>query len=141
MEYLVFSAELPLSDYHYHATENPLGVFEEQLTKPYVTIPKILEYKYSLDGLVREMESGYKHEKDLVFAVFWSMGSEYVRDYTPLSYLDSSYTHHRPHHGLTHLMRSANSQFEAICLEELFQVLNSPGDAQLYQEKTYGDEI
>ena len=41
----------------------------------------------------------------------------------------------------THLLGSANSRIAAICLEELFQVLNDPDAAQEYQKSTYGDDL
>ncbi|NVO22636.1 ATP-binding protein [Donghicola mangrovi] len=136
-----YAAEDPLDSYAYHEDENPLGVFEEQLTKTYKTPPKVLEYKFCLDGLIREFESGDKHENDVDLAIFWDMGSEYEKEYTVLSYLDEQRTHHRTHHGLTHRLSSAHSYFDVICLRELFDLLNDPDNAREYQEKKYGDEI
>lgn len=48
-----YCAEEPLADYAFDEETNPLGVIEEQLVKPYVTQPKVIEYKFSLDGLIR----------------------------------------------------------------------------------------
>ncbi len=120
---------------------NPLGVLHEQLTKPYITQPKVLEYKYCLNGLVREFESGVKHETDVDLAVFWEMGSEYEKASSVISYLDTEQNHHRMHHGLTHRLNSSNSYFDVICLRELIQMLNEPTSAQKYQLERYGDEI
>lgn len=136
-----FSADDPLIDYVFDEKNNPLGVFEEQLTKTYTTQPKVLEYKFCLDGLIREFEGGDKHENDVDLAIFWEMGKEHDKEYTVISYIDSEQTHHRPHHGLTHRLSSANSHIEVICLQELFQLLNTPEDAQKYQESQYGDDI
>lgn len=136
-----FSAEEPLSAYEFDKKTNPLGVFEEQLTKAYTTQPKVLEYKFCLDGLIREFEGGDKHENDVDLAVFWEMGTEFDKEYTVVSYLDDEQTHHRPHHGLTHRLSSANSHIEVICLQELFQLLNDPKDAQEHQQSRYGDDI
>lgn len=136
-----FSAEDPLTDYVYDKETNPLGVFEEQLTNEYTTQPKVLEYKFCLDGLIREFEGGDKHENDVDLAVFWEMGKEFDKEYSVVSYLDEEQTHHRTHHGLTHRLNSANSHIEVICLKELFQLLNDPDGAQTYQQDAYGDEI
>lgn len=136
-----FCAEAPLSDYEFDKQENPLGVFEGQLPKEYLTQPKILEYKFCLDGLIREFESSVKNEKDIDLAVFWAMGGEYKKEYTVISYLDLDQTHHRPHHGLTHRLNSAHSGFDVICLKELFQMLNDPEGAQTYQQSEYSDDI
>jgi hypothetical protein len=136
-----FSAEDPLSDLIFDEKINPLGVFEEQLTKAYKTQPKILEYKFCLDGLINEFEGGDKHENDVDLAIFWEMGQSFTREYSVISYLDNEQTHHRPHHGLTHRLSSANSHIEVICLKELFQLLNSPKEAQEWQQSAYGDDI
>lgn len=136
-----FSADEPLTDYAYNKKNNPLGVFDEQLTKSYITQPKVLEYKYSLDGLIREFEAEDKHENDVDLAVFWEMGDEYDKEYSVISYIDEEQTHHRTHHGLTHRLNSANSNIEVICLKELFQLLNDPQAAQEHQQSRYGDDI
>ena len=111
------------------------------MTKTYRTPPKVLEYKFNLDGLIREFESEYKHENDVDLAVFWEMGEEYKKEYDILSYLDFNQTHRRPHHGLTHQLSSANSRFEVICLKELVDLLNSPKSSQEFQREAYGDEF
>lgn len=136
-----FSAEDPLTDLIFDEKENPLGVFGEQLTDTYSTQPKVLEYKFCLDGLISEFEGGDKHETDVDLAIFWEMGKDYAREYSVISYLDEEQTHHRPHHGLTHRISSAHSHIEVICLKELFQLLNSPKEAQEWQQSTYGDDI
>lgn len=136
-----FSADEPLSTFEFDETLNPLGVFEEQLIRTYTTQPKVLEYKFCLDGLINEFEGGDKHENDVDLAIFWKMGKEFKKEYSVISYLDEEQTHHRPHHGLTHRLSSANSHIEVICLEELFQLLNDPKNAQEFQQSRYGDDI
>lgn len=138
---LRFVAEEPMEHLVFDEVTNPLGVYREQLQKPYIGHPQILEYKFSLDGLIREFESGVKKQKDVALAVFWDMGAEYKKDYTVLSLLDFDHIHHRPHHGLTHVIRSANTTFYAICLKELIALLNDQAAAQAYQRQAYGDDI
>lgn len=136
-----YCAEEPLTNYEFEQNDNPLGVFEEQLVGEYTTQPKVLEYKYSLDGLIREFESGVKQESEVDLAIFWHMGLEFAREYNILSYLDFDNVHQRQHHGVTHKLSSANSNFSVICLEELVQLLNDPVAAQKHQQELYGDDI
>lgn len=136
-----YAAEEPFEHLEFDEATNPLGVYQEQLREAYVGPPKILEYKFSLDGLIREFESGVKAEKDVSLAIFWDMGEEYKREYNITSLLDFDNVHHRRHHGITHIVRSANTQFDAVCLKELIDLLNAPIEQQAYQKAAYGDDL
>lgn len=136
-----YVAEEPLDNLTFDKQKNPLGVYDEQLTAEYVGPPRILEYKFSLDGLIREFESGVKSEKEISLAVFWEIGSEYMREYTVTSLLDFDNVHHRRHHGITHIIKSTTTQFDAICLKELIEVLNNPDEQQIVQKELYADEV
>lgn len=135
-----FLADEPLENHYFDPEKNPLGVLAEQLHGPYTSPPKILEYKYSLDGLIREFESEIKVQKDISLAIFWEMGSEYKKEYNVISLLDFDHVHQRRHHGITHILTSAHSSFAAICLSELLQLLNDPHAAQSYQKEHYSDD-
>lgn len=135
-----YLADEPLANHYFDPTTNPLGVLAEQLHSPYISPPKILEYKYSLDGLIREFEGEIKVQKDISLAIFWEMGSEYKKEYNVISLLDFDHVHQRKHHGLTHVLTSAHSRIDAICLKELIQLLNDPTGAQEFQKSQYGDE-
>lgn len=137
-----FCAEEPLEHLYFDRSTNPLGVYSEQLLNTYKSHPKILEYKFSLDGLIREFESGIKHEVDVELAVFWDMGTEYVKKYNVISLLDFENIHHRQHHGVTHILNSAtNSHIYVICLKELFELLNDANSAQVTQKNKYSNDI
>lgn len=136
-----YCADDPLVNYEFDELKNPLGVHVEQLIRPYTTQPKIIEYKFCLDGLIREFEGNVKQEGDVDLAIFWDIGVEYKKEYDVISYLDFDNTHRRPHHGLTHQLRSSNSYIEVICLKELFDVLNDANSAQAYQRRAYGMDI
>lgn len=136
-----YVAEEPLTDLVFDKVMNPLGVLEEQLVKPYQTPPKILEYKFCLDGLIREFESEVKNQSDITLVIFWDFGSEYNKEYNVNSYLDFDNIHQRTHHGITHCLTSAHTKFDAICLKELIDLLNDPEGAQTYQQETYGDAL
>lgn len=136
-----YVAEEPLSDLVFDEEKNPLGVLAEQLIKPYEGPPKILEYKFSLDGLIREFESEVKSQVDISLVIFWEFGKEYAKEYNVTSYLDFENIHQRPHHGITHSLTSAHTRFEAICLKELVELLNDHEGSQRYQQATYGDAL
>jgi Domain of unknown function (DUF4424) len=136
-----YVAEEPLSDLVFDAAKNPLGVLEEQLINAYVGPPKILEYKFSLDGLIREFESEVKSQSDISLVIFWDFGKEYVKEYNVTSYLDFENIHQRPHHGVTHQLTSAHTKFDAICLKELIELLNDSEAAQEHQREAYGDAL
>ncbi|WP_159281475.1 ATP-binding protein [Rahnella variigena] len=137
-----FCAENPLEHLYFDKNTNPLGVYSEQLLNTYKSHPKILEYKFSLDGLIREFESGVKHEVDVELAIFWDMGIEYIKKYNVISLLDFENIHHRQHHGITHILSSAtNSHIYVICLKELFELLNDAKLAQLTQKNKYSNDI
>lgn len=136
-----YVAEEPLNDLVFQEDTNPLGVLAEQLIKPYEGPPKILEYKFSLDGLIREFESEVKSQADISLVIFWDFGKEYVKEYNVTSFLDFDNIHQRVHHGITHSLASAHTKFDAICLKELVELLNDPASSQQYQQATYGDAL
>jgi hypothetical protein len=55
----------PISNHVYHKTLNPLGVSDLENRKDYNSRPWILEYKYSVDALLREFENGEKKENEI----------------------------------------------------------------------------
>lgn len=136
-----YCAEEPLENQYFDKTSNPLGVLDEQIVKPFYSPPKILEYKYSLDGLIREFESGLKNAQEIELAVFWDMGKEYLKEFSIISYLDFDNVHQRRYHGISHSLSSGTSRIQLICLRELMELLNNPSKAQEYQSKTYGINI
>ncbi|WP_205030270.1 hypothetical protein [Cereibacter sphaeroides] len=136
-----FVAEEPLNNLSYDKLSNPLGIHEEQLANTYEGPPLILEYKFSLDGLIREFEGDVKAEKNVSLAIFWEMGSDYAANYSITSLLDQENIHLREHHGVTHIVRSRTSSFYAICLKELISFLNNMEDEQENQRAKYGDDI
>lgn len=119
--------------------ENPLGIVDAQVSAEKRSPPKILEYKYCVDGLIRDFESGEKTQKDISLVIAWSMGKLWRKSYEITSLIDSANISHREYHGVTHIMRSQNTVLHAIILEELIQYLNDPSEAQRQQERRYSD--
>lgn len=131
----------PLSNHEYNKESNPLGVQQLQYNKEYTSPPKILEYKFNIDALIREFESEYKSEKEIHLAIAWELGSECQRNYDVVSLLDLDNLHLRDYHGITHILSSATTKFYVIVLKELIDYLNSVDGVQEYHRKTYSGEL
>ena len=131
----------PLSNHEYDRENNPLGVQQLQYNREYTSPPKILEYKFNIDALIREFESEYKSEKEIHLAIAWELGSECQRNYDVISLLDLDNLHLRDYHGITHILNSATTKFYVIALKELIDYLNSVEGVQEYHRKTYSGEL
>lgn len=131
----------PLSNHEYDKENNPLGVQQLQYNKEYTSPPKILEYKFNIDALIREFESEYKSEKEIHLAIAWELGSECHRNYDVVSLLDLENLHLRDYHGITHILNSTTTKFFVIVLKELIDYLNSVDGVQEYHRKTYSGEL
>jgi hypothetical protein len=140
----LFRISFDLSDekYIYDEKTNPLGIDSETANdlKGLVTPPKILEYKYSLDGLVEDIDSGNKNIKDINLAVVWNTGDLYKERFGIMSLLISENRDQRQYHGVTHMLCDAESGgkvMDLIILEELIVFLNSPEDSEEFQLTKY----
>ena len=111
---------------------NPLGVDKSILDDyeiPFISSPRILEYKYSLDGLIEDIENGTKNSNDINLVVCWETGEEYKHNYHITTLLDPDNLNLREYHGLSHTMTNLNTnqkEMELIVLSELIEFLNDP---------------
>ena len=121
---------------------NPLGVNDEQFVGQEIlkTPIRILEYKYSVDGLVEEFQSEVKAPEHVSLVVAWQIGTKWKEMFDVTSYLDSDNVHHRQIHGtthsFTHSMTGAHA-FEAIILEDLVNYLQNPLAEEAHQKAKY----
>lgn len=127
----------PLANHVFDKNLNPLGVQDMHHTKALVSPPKVLEYKYNIDGLIAEFENGEKKEKEIHLAVAWELGSAWKKNYEATSLLDLSNIHQRDFHGLTHVLHSNTSKFYVIVLKELIDYLNDVDGVQIYHQGEY----
>ena len=126
---------------------NPLGiaedVFEEMLKDrdEFISEPKVLEYKYSLDGLIEDIESGIKNTNDINLVVAWEAGESYKNNFNIESLLIDGNEMMRQYHGLTHRLHSASTN-EYVCdlilLKDLILYLNKAEESDTLQE-SYDD--
>ncbi len=113
------------------SAHNPLGIDEDFFAgdEPFVTKVKVLEYKYTLDGLIEELQSGVKDVNDIGLVVVWEIGTKWRQMFDATCLLDENSVHHRQIHGTTHSFThsvSGASAFVAIVLQDLVRYLKDP---------------
>lgn len=129
----------PFENYVFNKDSNPLGVLQTTM-KEFTSAPYVIEYKYSFDALLEEIEKGDKDETSIDMVVCWEMGDKWKRRYTVTPLLHYSNLHHREIHGVTHIIRNSTTGqnvFWAIVLSELIDYINNPDNAQEFQKKKY----
>lgn len=95
-------------------------------------------YKYSLDGLVEDVEDGLKNTNDIGLVVAWETGELYKRNYHIESLLLEENIGLRSYHGVTHRMRDISTNeyiSELILLKDLILYLNNYDECMILQEK------
>lgn len=128
--------------YIYDEDKNPLGVTEEtaKALSGRVTTPRILEYKFSLDGLVEDFDSQDKNIKDIDLCVAWTTGEHYKEKYGIVSMLLPENADQRPYHGITHVLvdlESGAKYCDMIILSELIAFLNDAESVAMEQSIKY----
>ncbi|OBT02931.1 hypothetical protein A9259_01060 [Vibrio cyclitrophicus] len=136
------SFDEPDENHVYDQEINPLGVLPEYLEEHsgFTSEPKILEYKFSLDGLIENLEDGSKNSNDISLVVVWETGKDYEGNYSITSLLNEDNLSDRQYHGVTHIMTNENSgqkEMDLIVLKELISFLNDPSDELENQEQKY----
>ena len=135
-----FCLKKPFENHVFDKDKNPLGIEKSKVGQGYVSAPGILEYKYSFDALLEEMEKGEKTERQIDLVIAWEIGKNWQKRYEiiPLLHLDN--LQHRDFHGGTHIIKDSSTGdrvFPAIILSELIDYINDPDNVQDHQEKTY----
>jgi hypothetical protein len=107
---------------------NPLGLNEEVLAagKTYESKVKVIEYKYSVNGLIEELQTEMKNANDISIIVAWEMGEKWKNLFEVVSFLIPDNVHHRTIHGTTHQFIHSGSgtvAFSAIILKDLIAYL------------------
>ena len=141
--------EEPTENHIYNKEKNPLGIdeeiverFKESSEDGFVSEPNVLEYKFSLDGLVEDVENGLKNTNDIGLVVAWEAGELYKRNYYIESLLLEENISLRSYHGVTHRLRDiSTSEYvsELILLKDLILYLCDYDKCIEFQEK-YDEE-
>ena len=128
------------------APNNPLGIDSEHFfgKDSIETVVKVLEYKFTLDGLVEELQAEVKAVEDIGLVIAWELGNKWRQMFDVVSYLDPDNVHHRSIHGATHSFTHSNTgshAFEAIILKDLVSFLENPlAEQQRQREKLATDD-
>jgi len=133
-------------DHLFEEDDNPLGVsdgvisdYEDECPEGFVSGElKILEYKYSLDGLISDITTGDKKASDIDLVVAWEAGEDYKKFYEIRSMLTDDGIDDRDYHGLTHLLfdEHGNHVMDVILLSDLIRYLNDP-EAEMNHQEDY----
>lgn len=134
--------DLPPELYVFDPASNPLGVQAEvaNALRGRITEPRVLEYKYCLDGLIEDFESQDKNIKDVDLCVVWTTGEMYKERYGLTSLLLPENSDQRQYHGVTHVLADLESgakHCDLIVLSELIDYLNEPVKTAEQQRKKY----
>lgn len=123
----------PTENHLYDKDKNPLGIDKNNLGKhkdiPFISSPRILEYKFSLDGLIEDINSRDKNSNEIGLVVVWETGEEWKENYKITSLLDTDNLNLRQYHGITHVMTNLTTgqkEMDLIVLKELIDFLNDP---------------
>ncbi|MNE74118.1 hypothetical protein D3C80_1701710 [compost metagenome] len=136
------SFDLPANIYTYDDIKNPLGVSAEVANALHgkVTDPRVLEYKFCLDGLVEDFDSQDKNIKDIDLCIVWSTGELYKERYGICSLLVPENYDQRQYHGVTHTLtdiETGGKHCDLIVLSELIESLNQPAETAVKQREKY----
>lgn len=130
----------------YDEESNPLGVtdelsadFEEDHPDGFLSKKlKVLEYKFSLDGLVSDLTTGDKQASDIDLVIAWEAGEDYIQLFGLNSLLIDEGSSDREYHGITHTLSDehGNHVMDVILLRDLIAFLNDP-NAEAEQQAEY----
>ncbi|KDR88218.1 hypothetical protein L905_25210 [Agrobacterium sp. TS43] len=134
--------------HEFNAEKNPLGIsssyrndYEENHPSGFLSNDiMILEYKYSVNGLINDIGTGDKKTSEINLIVSWEMGEEYEKLFSVHSLLTPDGRIDRDYHGITHKFfdEHGNHCFDAVILKDLISYLNSPNDEEVEQLHRYG---
>jgi hypothetical protein len=115
----------------YDSENNPLGVDSNYIDahSGFISDAMILEYKFSLDGLIENIQDGSKNSNDIDLVVVWETGVDYLGNYSITSLLNPDNLAERQYHGVTHIMTNETTgqkEMDLVVLKELIDYLNDP---------------
>lgn len=141
------SIEKPEENHIYDKVANPLGIEKEiveeiinNYPQGFHSHPKVLEYKFSLDGLIEDIESGVKNSNDIGLVVAWEVGELYKEKFYIMSMLIEENINQRQYHGVTHRLYDISTNevvADLILLSDLIEYLNNQETCIIKQEELY----
>lgn len=143
--YRIFLKE-PVEHHLFDQDNNPLGVLRDKIIDgqlPFTSHPLVLEYKFSLDGLMEDIADETKNSNDIGLVVAWETGSLYQENYHITSLIDEDNLSLRQYHGVTHVMTNLTTnqrEMDLIVLSELISYLNNREYELINQRTKYNPE-
>lgn len=113
----------------YNGETAPLGLARGVIpTFPWRSEPKIIEYKYTVDGLIDDFDHEAKFPRHIALVVAWELGTAWKRDFEVVSLLEPESQNQRSYYGATHQFLYPNGQtaFEAVILSNVLDYLRDP---------------
>jgi hypothetical protein len=125
----------------FNAKSQRLGV-NRDYKLPYMTEPKVLEYKYSFESIVDDIEKEEKFAKQIDLVVCWTPGASFRSKFylQPLLVGDEGCI--RQLFGTTHQAFATGSReptFEVLILEDLLNWLQDASSEEARQKLAYRD--
>jgi hypothetical protein len=128
--------------YIYNPETNPLGISSEAALGLHgkVIPPRVMEYKFSLNGLIEDFDNQEKNLKDIDLCVAWTTGDLYLERFGITTLLTPENADQRQYHGVTHVLsdlETGSKHCDLIILSELIEYLNDQESTSIEQRKKY----
>ncbi|WP_265569342.1 ATP-binding protein [Sphingomicrobium nitratireducens] len=127
--------------FRYSKSTNPLGV-NSSYGFPHNSEPRVLEYKYDLDALVREFANEVKFANHINLVVCWQATKQFSEKFFLNSLLVGDEGSGRQVYAATHQAYASGSQtlaFEVCILSDLLRFIQNPADEEARQKTKYKD--
>ncbi|QWH49274.1 ATP-binding protein [Bacillus mycoides] len=114
---------------NYYSARNILGVSAYKFKNGIVKSPTrcFFEFKYTTDGLVRDIRSGYKRLQDIKWLVCWEIGEKHISEGIGLIDITvPAQINQRDYYGVTHLLTEGQDKVYVICLKKIIETLQIP---------------
>ncbi len=138
----LFFLEYDDHDTFSYGKSNPIGVTSD-IAFPYTTEPKVLEYKFDLDALIRDFDRDIKFPKHIDFVVCWKASKSFKEKYFLNSLLIGDEGSSRVIYGATHQAYAEGArqvEFEVLILEDLLNYLQDPESEEARQKQRYSED-
>lgn len=113
---------------HYDQLTNRLGIASDKFQNGRVVSASrcFIEFKYSSDGLVRDIRSGYKRLQDIKWLVCWEIGDKHISEGIGITDItEPAQVNHRDYYGVTHTMTEGQDKVYILCLKTIIDILRS----------------
>lgn len=82
-----------------------------------------VEFKFTTDGLVRDVRSGEKRLSDIKWLVCWEIGNRHINEGIGITDItEPAQQNQRDYYRVTHIMTEGQSKTYVICLQKLLEM-------------------